>query len=179
MTKARKVWQFIIPCCIVIWLTFIFLPQLTNGELHFRYSCGSASSGSLLVKSDSVSDGHWHHALLEVTSTTLRLTLDQHHPASTVLTEPCRMMRSHGALLFASLPQDSTLEAQRHPRRFIGCLEGLEFSGQPIRVGDMADWTGPGSRKVFGEYQCCSRAGPCDKNPCQSGGVCMEDPNGG
>ncbi|KAF7651331.1 hypothetical protein LDENG_00112250, partial [Lucifuga dentata] len=173
--------------------------QLTNGELHFQYHCGNTPPGSLLVRSDPVSDGRWHRAtppgsllvrsdpvsdgrwhraLLEVNATSLRLTLGQHHPASTILTEPCRMMSSHGALLFASLAEDSTHDAQGYPRKFIGCLEGLEFNGEPIRVGDAAEWTGPGSRKVFGEYQCCSRVGACDNNPCQSGGVCMEDADG-
>uniref|UniRef100_A0A3B4TRB4 FAT atypical cadherin 2 n=3 Tax=Percomorphaceae TaxID=1489872 RepID=A0A3B4TRB4_SERDU len=149
--------------------------QLTSGELHFSYSCGRTPPGSLVIRSDPVSDGRWHGILLEVNSTTLRLTLDEQHPTSTTLTEPCRMMHSHGALLFASLAQDSAPEVHGQPRSFIGCLEGLEFNGEPIRVGDIAEWTGSGSRRVFGVYQCCSRAGACDNNPCQNGGVCEED----
>ncbi|XP_053180130.1 protocadherin Fat 2 [Scomber japonicus] len=148
--------------------------QLSGGELQFRYSCGNTSPGSLLIRSDSVSDGQWHNVLLEVNSTSLRLTLDQHHPASIALSEPCRMMRSHGALLFASVAQDSA----GHPANFIGCLERLEFNGEPIRVGDASEWTGPGSRRVFGVYQCCGAVRPCDNNPCQNGGACEEDANG-
>uniref|UniRef100_A0A665V628 FAT atypical cadherin 2 n=1 Tax=Echeneis naucrates TaxID=173247 RepID=A0A665V628_ECHNA len=149
-----------------------------QGELHFSYSCGRAPSGSLVIRSDPVSDGRWHGVLLEVNSTTLRLTLDQKHPTSVTLTEPCRMMRSHGALLFASLAQDSAPEVHGQPSNFIGCLEGLEFNGEPIRVGDTTEWTGSGSRRVFGVYQCCSRTGSCDSNPCQNGGVCEEDAAG-
>ncbi|XP_039976098.1 protocadherin Fat 2 [Xiphias gladius] len=152
--------------------------QLTSGELHFRYSCGNSPPGSLLIRSDPVSDGRWHSVQLEVHSTALRLTLDQQHPTSTSLTEPCRMMRSHGALLFASLAQDSAPDVHRHPRNFTGCLEGLELNGEPIRVGDTAEWKGSGSRRVFGVYRCCSRAGACDSNPCQNGGVCEEDATG-
>ncbi|XP_070818647.1 protocadherin Fat 2 [Chaetodon trifascialis] len=151
--------------------------QLTDGELRFSYSCGNASPGSLLITSDRVSDGQWHSVLLEVNSTALRLTLDQQHPAFTTLSEPCRMMRSHGALLFASFAQVAAPEVHRHPHHFIGCLEGLELNGEPIRAGDTAEWAGPGSRRVFGVYQCCSRAGACDSNPCQNGGVC-EDAGG-
>uniref|UniRef100_A0A667YH43 FAT atypical cadherin 2 n=1 Tax=Myripristis murdjan TaxID=586833 RepID=A0A667YH43_9TELE len=147
-------------------------------RLQFRYSCSNALTESLLVRSDPLSDGRWHHALLEVNFTTVRLTVDQQHPASTVLPEPCRVMRSHGALLFASTIQDSVLDAGAHQHNFIGCLEGLEFNGQPIRVGDAVEWTGPGSRRVFGVYQCCGTVGVCDSNPCQNGGACEEDASG-
>ncbi|XP_008304405.1 protocadherin Fat 2 [Stegastes partitus] len=152
--------------------------QLTNGELLFRYSCGNTSPGSLLIRSDPVSNGRWHSILLEVKSTSLRLILDQQHSAFIALTEPCRMMRSHGALLFSSLAQDSTSEAHQNLQNFTGCLEGLELNGDPIRAGDPADWMGSGSRRVFGVYQCCSRAGACDSDPCQNGGLCEEDAMG-
>ncbi|KAE8286342.1 Protocadherin Fat 2 FAT tumor suppressor-like protein 2 Precursor [Larimichthys crocea] len=148
--------------------------QLTDGQLRFRYSCGNASPGSLLIRSDPVSDGQWHSVLLEVNSTTMRLTLDQHHPAFTSLSEPCRLMRSHGALLFAS----SSPEVHQRPRNFIGCLEALELNGEQIRVGDTSEWAGPGSRRVFGVYQCCGKAGACENNPCQNGGVCEEETSG-
>ncbi|XP_074505101.1 protocadherin Fat 2 [Sebastes fasciatus] len=152
--------------------------QLTNGELQFRYSCGNTSPGSLVIRSDPVSDGRWHSVLLEVNASALRLTLDQQHPAFATLTEPCRMMSSHGALLFASLTQDSAPVVHQHPHNFTGCLEALELNGEPIRVGDTAEWAGPGSRRVFGVYQCCSRAGACDNNPCQNTGVCEEAASG-
>ena len=129
--------------------------------------------------SELVSDGQWHSILLEVNSTSLRLTLDREHPAFTTLTEPCRMMRTHGALLFASAAQESAQEVQQQPRNFVGCLEGLELNGEPIRTGDAGEWAGPGSRRVFGVYQCCSRTGACDGNPCQNRGVCEEDISGG
>uniref|UniRef100_A0A8C4H5W0 FAT atypical cadherin 2 n=1 Tax=Dicentrarchus labrax TaxID=13489 RepID=A0A8C4H5W0_DICLA len=161
------------------YLILILILQLTDGELQFRYSCGNTSPGSLLIRSDPVSDGQWHSILLEVNSTALRLTLDQLHPAFIALTEPCRMMRSHGALLFASFAQESAPEVHLHPRNFTGCLEGLELNGEPIRAGDAAEWARPGSRRVFGVYQCCSRAGACDNSPCQNGGVCKEDASGG
>ncbi|KAM7418177.1 hypothetical protein PAMA_017701 [Pampus argenteus] len=148
--------------------------QLSGGELQFRYSCGNAPPGALLIRSDSVSDGRWHDVQLEVNSTSLRLILDQQHPASIALTEPCRMMRSHGALLFASVAQ----EAGEHPRNFIGCLERLQLNGEPIRVGDTAEWTGPGSRRVFGVYQCCGVQEACENDPCQNGGACEEDASG-
>ncbi|KAF3694240.1 Protocadherin Fat 2 FAT tumor suppressor -like protein 2 Precursor [Channa argus] len=145
--------------------------QLTNGNLQFTYSCGNTSPGSLFITSPPLSNGQWHNIQLEVNSTALRLTLDQQHPASTTLTEPCRMMRSHGALLFAS-------EVLGNLPNFIGCLEGLKFNGEPIRVGDTAEWSGPGSRRVFGVYQCCSLVGACDNNPCLNSGVCEEDAAG-
>ncbi|XP_035505640.2 protocadherin Fat 2 isoform X2 [Scophthalmus maximus] len=153
--------------------------QVTAGELHFGFRCGSSAPGSLLVRSAAVSDGRWHSVLLEVNSTGLRLTLDRQHPTAAALTEPCRMTRSHGALLFASLAQGPAPEVRGHAPDFDGCLEGLELNGQPIRVGDAAEWAGPGSRRAFGVYQCCSGAGACDNNnPCQNGGACEEDAAG-
>ncbi|XP_030594549.1 protocadherin Fat 2 isoform X2 [Archocentrus centrarchus] len=147
--------------------------QVTSGELHFRYRCGNTSPGSLLIGSHQVSDGRWHSVLLEVNSTSLRLILDQQHLASSALAEPCRMMRSHGALLFASPP-----EVHQHLHNFIGCLDRLELNGEPIRVGDVTEWRGSGSRRVFGVYQCCSRGGACDSSPCENEGVCEEDATG-
>nr|XP_043896880.1 protocadherin Fat 2 [Solea senegalensis] len=153
--------------------------QLTSGELLFRFSCGDAAPGSLLVRSDPVSDGRWHSVLLEVNTTAMRLTLDRHRPASATLTEPCRLTRSHGALLFASLiAHGSTPDVPGQPPNFSGCLEDLELNGEPIRVGDTAEWAGSEGRRVFGVYQCCSRTGACDKNPCQNGGLCEEDSTG-
>ncbi|XP_034739835.1 protocadherin Fat 2 isoform X1 [Etheostoma cragini] len=152
--------------------------QLTDGELQFRYSCGNGSPSSLLIRSDPVSDGRWHRVLLEVNSGSLRVIMDQQHTASVTLTEPCRMLRSHGALLFASVTQDSAPGLHQHPHDFVGCLEGLELNGEPITVGDTAEWAKPGSRRVFGVYQCCSTTGACDNNPCQNEGVCEEDASG-
>ncbi|XP_029020487.2 LOW QUALITY PROTEIN: protocadherin Fat 2 [Betta splendens] len=152
--------------------------QLTDGVLQFRYSCGNDAPLSLTITSGPVSNGQWHSVLLEVNSTALRLTLDQQHPAWTSLTEPCRMLGSHGALLFASASHGSAPRGQLSPRNFIGCLKDLELNGQPIRVGDTAEWSGPGSRRLFGVYQCCSTAGACDARPCVNGGICEEDATG-
>lgn len=150
--------------------------QLTKGELHFRYRCGNTSPNTLLIRSDPVSDGRWHDVLLEVNTTFLRLTLDQQHPASISLTEPCRMLRSHGALLFAPLLKNSVREFGRDAHHFMGCLEGLKLNGEPISA---AEWMGSGSRRVFGVFQCCSRSGGCDSQSCENGGVCREDEAGG
>lgn len=129
-----------------------------------------------MIRSHPVSDGQWHSVLLEVNSSTLRLTLDQQHSASAALAGPCRMLRSHGALLFAS---GSASEEAQHLPRFIGCLRGLALNGKPIRVGDAGEWAGPGTRRLFGVYGCCSSAGACDSHPCDNGGACEEDASGG
>lgn len=155
-------------------LTFVFLPQLAGGDLLFRYRCGTATPASLPIGSHMVSDGRWHSVLLEVNSSSLRLTLDGQHPVSASSVEPCQMLRSHGALLFGSPP-----ELHQQPHNFSGCLEGLELNGEPIRTGDSAEWRGSGSRRVFGVYQCCSGGGACDSSPCKNGGVCEEDATGG
>ncbi|XP_034038208.1 protocadherin Fat 2 isoform X2 [Thalassophryne amazonica] len=152
--------------------------QVTNGELWFRYSCGSSSPGLLWIRSHTVSDGHWHRVLLEVKSSVLKMTLDQQHPDTNALMEPCRMMRSHGALLFASVAHGSASDDHRHLQAFTGCLEGLDFNGETIQTGDTAEWMGAGTRRVFGVYQCCSRTNACANNPCHNGGVCEVKPSG-
>uniref|UniRef100_A0A4W6G704 FAT atypical cadherin 2 n=1 Tax=Lates calcarifer TaxID=8187 RepID=A0A4W6G704_LATCA len=146
-----------------------------SSSLFFMYSCGNAPPASLLVSPDQVSDGRWHSVLLEVNSSALRLTLDRQHPASSALPDPCRMMRSHGALLFA---QDPVPQVRGRPQSFVGCLENLELNGERIGAGEAEEWTGSGRRRVFGVYRCCSRTAACDNNPCQNGGVCEEDAAG-
>lgn len=89
------------------------------------------------------------------------------------------MLGSHGALLFASVAQGSDPGGLVNMHNFTGCLEDLELNGQPIRVGDTAEWSGPGSRRVFGVYQCCRKSRACDTNPCLNSGICEEDATGG
>ncbi|CAF95368.1 unnamed protein product, partial [Tetraodon nigroviridis] len=150
--------------------------QVTGGALGFRFACGSAAPRSLMISSGPVSDGQWHRVLLEVNASALRLTLDQRPSASAALAQPCRMLPSQGALMFASSPTPE--DAQLLPG-FIGCLRGLALNSQPIRAGDAGEWAGPGKRQVFGVYRCCSSAGACDSSPCQNGGACEEDASGG
>ncbi|XP_038151327.1 protocadherin Fat 2 [Cyprinodon tularosa] len=152
--------------------------QLLKGELQIRYRCGNKSPATLLVRSPPVSDDHWHSVLLEVNSSSMKLTLDQQHPASISLGEPCRMMGSHGALLFAPLSQDSALDFIQDAHHFIGCLEDLELNREPILADHTPEFTESGSRRVFGVYQCCNGAGACDNQPCDNGGVCEEDAAG-
>ncbi|XP_061832499.1 protocadherin Fat 2 [Nerophis lumbriciformis] len=150
--------------------------QVSGGHLQFVFSCGVLAPGVLALRSHDVSDGGWHHALLEVQHTSLKLTLDRQPPVSAKVASPCRIMRPHGALLFAADPQDSAPGARRPP--FHGCMEHLEVNGEPIGVGDASEWAGPGGRRVFGVYGCCGVSGVCDHKSCQNGGTCQEDASG-
>lgn len=148
-----------------------------------RFSCGGAAPAWLTIGSQPVSDGRWHSVLLEVDPGALRLTLDRQRSASVGLAQPCRMLRSHGDLLFAS--SSAADEAQR-ASSFVGCLRGLALDHEPIAVGEAGEWAGPGSRRVFGVYRCCGGEdgdgdgdGPCHSNPCQNGGACEDDAAGG
>ncbi|XP_077389169.1 protocadherin Fat 2 isoform X2 [Festucalex cinctus] len=139
--------------------------QVSGGHLHFSFSCGVRPPSRLAPPSPAVSDGRWHRVLLEVSAASLRLTLDRQPRASAGLASPCRLMGSGGVVLFAG-------------GAFRGCLERLELNGEPIGAGDASEWTGPGRRRVFGVYECCRSAGPCDHNPCRNGGVCLEETSG-
>ncbi|CAL8272565.1 unnamed protein product [Boreogadus saida] len=155
--------------------------QLTNGELRFQYRCGRGPPGSLVLRAAPASDGRWHRLQLVVNSTRVWLTLDHKHTASNATPEPCRMMRSHGALLLASAGPDATADADARglPPAFIGCLEGLEVNGRPVEAGDDAgQWAGPGLRRVFGAYQCCNRPEGCSPGLCLNEGVCEETAEG-
>lgn len=141
--------------------------QLTNGELNFRFRCGPAPSAarSLLIGTRPLSDNQWHTVSLEVNSTLLRLSLDDHPAVSAHSHHPCHMTSPHDVMLFAS-------------RGFRGCMDELKLNGEPIRGGDREEWTRPGLRRVFGVYQCCQRDGPCLGRPCLNGGVCEEGDRG-
>ncbi|CDQ91963.1 unnamed protein product [Oncorhynchus mykiss] len=146
------------------------------------YLCGNMLPGSLRVHAaPAVSDGRWHHVLLEVNSTILRLTLDHIYSAQVVLSEPCHLMQPHGTLIFAGSPKTQA-RAQTQAHGLVGCLEGMELNGEPIRTEEDKEWNGPGRRRVFGVYQCCVnqvRMNSCDSNPCLNGGICEEESNGG
>ncbi|KAG7464992.1 hypothetical protein MATL_G00171450 [Megalops atlanticus] len=152
--------------------------ELIDGELKFKYGCGNGLPGTLRVRTDPVSDGRWHHVLLEVNGTVLRLTLDRVHSASITLSEPCRLLQPHGVLVFAAPPG----RREAHAQGFRGCLDNLEFNGEALRDTEERDGHGlrlqPGDRRVFGLYQCCSQTEGCANNPCQNGGTCEENSNG-
>uniref|UniRef100_A0A8K9XRK2 FAT atypical cadherin 2 n=1 Tax=Oncorhynchus mykiss TaxID=8022 RepID=A0A8K9XRK2_ONCMY len=147
--------------------------KLLGGELRFMYLCGNTLPGSLRIHTAPVvSDGRWHHVLLEVNGTILRLTLDHIHSSQVVLSEPCHLMQPHGALILAGPPAHG----------LVGCLEAMELNGEPIRTEENKEWNGPGRRRVFGVYQCCVnqvRINSCDSNPCLNAGTCEEESNGG
>lgn len=164
------------------------LPQLADGRLSFSSSC-RGSAPSLSLQSEALSDGRWHAVQLELNSTAVRLTLDQHHPATLLLAPPparsCRLIGS--SFLFGSavaqLPAARGLD---------GCLEGLRLNGRHVLEGE---WAGlgeraePGGRRVFGVFRCCGGGGgrvaavapavTCDPDPCQNGGQCQQDAGGG
>lgn len=178
---------------------FYYLLQLMGGELRFMYLCGNTLPGSLRVHAAPVvSDGRWHHVLLEVNGTILRLTLDHIHSAQVVLSKPCHLMQPHGALILAGHPgpgssptttptttttsTETQALAQTQAQGLVGCLEGMELNGEPIRTEENKEWNGPGRRRVFGVYQCCVnqvRMNSCDSNPCLNGGTCEQESNGG
>ncbi|XP_066572717.1 protocadherin Fat 2 [Amia ocellicauda] len=150
--------------------------EIVNDKLKFKYSCGNGLPGILAVRNESVSDGQWHHIVLEVNGTMLRLTLDKLHSAAITLAEPCRLLQSRGTLLFGGLVQ--TVPEDVFQPGFKGCLDSLEFNGEAIRTTRTGDVQGPGERQVFGVYQCCSQPESCSTKPCQNGGTCEENSRG-
>uniref|UniRef100_A0A6Q2YIM6 FAT atypical cadherin 2 n=1 Tax=Esox lucius TaxID=8010 RepID=A0A6Q2YIM6_ESOLU len=161
--------------------------KLLDGELRFMYCCGNTPPGSLRIHAaPQVSDGKWHHVLLEVNGTVLRLTLDHVHTAQVVASESCRLTRPHGALLLAGLPGPgsstvSSGEIQAQGQGLAGCLEGVELNGEQISTTEDRERAGAEKRRVFGVYQCCASrmdVEQCASNPCQNGGTCEVESNG-
>ncbi|XP_035265581.1 protocadherin Fat 2 [Anguilla anguilla] len=153
--------------------------EVVGGELRFRYGCGNEPPGTLRAQAGPVSDGRWHHVLLELRGTELKLTLDRAHPNVVTLAEPCRMTRPGGALTFAA---PWAPHGEGRPPGFRGCLGEVEFNGEAVRGTEGAGERGlesqAGDRRVFGLYQCCSQIERCADHPCQNGGTCVENSNG-
>ncbi|KAJ8394032.1 hypothetical protein AAFF_G00053760 [Aldrovandia affinis] len=137
--------------------------ELIDGELGFKYGCGNVLPGVLRVRADPVSDGRWHHVLLE---------LGVGHPFRALPDDPSR----RGTLAFAAPPAPEESQSEG----FSGCLDELEFNGEVVRGTEGAGELGLGSRdrRVFGRYQCCSQTEGCANSPCQNGGTCEENSNG-
>ncbi|XP_076877989.1 protocadherin Fat 2 [Brachyhypopomus gauderio] len=142
--------------------------QLVDRELLFHYGCGNSLQGSLQVKGYPVADGHWHHVALEVNGTALRLTVDGLHSSLLELPEPCRLTEDRGSLLLANAGTNTTALG------FKGCMDGLEFNGQPLRREAASPHPGRQGNRIFGMFQCCSDDG-CGSNPCENGGTCEEN----
>ncbi|KAI1899055.1 hypothetical protein AGOR_G00078740 [Albula goreensis] len=150
--------------------------ELIDGQMGFRYGCGNVLPGVLQVRGHPVADGRWHHILLEVRGTELTLTLDHTNSESASLSEPCRVTRPGGALVFAAPPP----HANGLSLGFRGCLDQLEFNGEAVRGTEGVEpESAPGTgRRVFGLYQCCPQTEGCASSPCQNGGTCEEYSNG-
>ncbi|KAL0973727.1 hypothetical protein UPYG_G00210150 [Umbra pygmaea] len=162
--------------------------KLLGGELRLMYRCGNTDPGSLgFHKAPEVSDNQWHHILLEVNGTVLRLTLDNVHSSRVVLSDACHLMLPHGAVFLAGLPGPgsstiATTESPTQGQGLVGCLEDMELNGRPIRTVEDKEWTGPEMRRVFGVYKCCVSSrmwDSCASNPCQNGATCEVESNGG
>ncbi|KAJ8338471.1 hypothetical protein SKAU_G00374370 [Synaphobranchus kaupii] len=153
--------------------------EVVDGELRFKYSCGNVLPGALRVQASPVSDGRWHHVLLEVLGAKLTLTLDRGHSDSVSLSEPCRMTRFGGALAFAA---PWAPRGEGRSQGFRGCLDEVEFNGEAVRgaegLGEQGLESQLGDRRVFGLYQCCSQTERCASHTCQNGGTCEESSNG-
>ncbi|KAJ8254969.1 hypothetical protein GJAV_G00199440 [Gymnothorax javanicus] len=151
--------------------------EVVSGGLRFKYGCGKAMPGVLRVQPGLVSDGRWHHVLLEVRGPILTLTLDRTHSNSVPLSEPCKLIRPGGALTFAA---PWSPHGPGHSQGFRGCLGDMEFNGEPVRgtEGEYGVQSQLGRRRVFGLYQCCSQTERCADHPCQNGGTCEESSNG-
>ncbi|XP_026136921.1 protocadherin Fat 2-like [Carassius auratus] len=148
--------------------------ELVDKELWLRYRCGNMLPASLHVSNHPVADGRWHHVSLEVNGSTLRLTIDATHSNSVVLSQPCRLSQSGGALVLAS----TNPSADAEHLGFTGCLESIQFNGEAVRREEGTTGTGPQTVRLFGIYQCCSDVKICASNPCENGGTCVEEPSG-
>uniref|UniRef100_A0AAY4ENR5 Protocadherin Fat 2 n=1 Tax=Denticeps clupeoides TaxID=299321 RepID=A0AAY4ENR5_9TELE len=144
--------------------------KVRHVALHVMYSCGNLLPSSLQVLEHHVSDGRWHSVLLDISDSTLRLTIDQAHSISTVLSEPCRLARPGGALLLAS--------AGSRSQGLRGCLDSVEFNWEPVRGAKGLEEDGVRGHRVFGIYQCCSGESGCAGGPCENGGACKETAGG-
>ncbi|XP_026859393.2 protocadherin Fat 2 [Electrophorus electricus] len=145
--------------------------QLVDRELLFHYGCGNSLPGSLTVRGYPVADGHWHHIAVEVNGTALRLTVDSMHSIVLDLPEPCRLTQAHGTLLLASTGTNTTVPGLK------GCMDNVEFNGQPLRTEVAVKSLGSQGNRLFGVFQCCTADG-CASNPCENGGKCEENLTG-
>ncbi|XP_056372827.1 protocadherin Fat 2 [Hyla sarda] len=136
---------------------------LDNGLLHYKHLCQGATTQNLHLETP-VNDGALHTIILEVTSSTVKLHVDNVDMEQPL--PPCTGQRSH--LIIGGLILENDLVFQG----FQGCMDDISINGQTVEILGAALH----QKEIT---PCCKHMQACSHEPCPSGRMCVEMANGG
>ncbi|XP_075066196.1 protocadherin Fat 2 [Mixophyes fleayi] len=139
------------------------LLELNNGFLHYKHQCQGITTQDLFLET-LVNDGALHDIMLDVTGSTIKFHLDGVGAEQPL--PPCSGQSSQ--LVIGAALQESNRVVQG----FQGCMDGISINGQVVAsLGQ--------SLQQKGITPCCEHTQACSQDPCPSGSMCAEMPNGG
>ncbi|XP_063303933.1 protocadherin Fat 2 [Pelobates fuscus] len=139
--------------------------EVVNGALHFNYRCKGDITQE--ITSDiAINNGEWHDILLEVTASSVQLSVDDTNAEKSV--QPCLAQSSLQHMIIGALISES----EQVSLGFHGCLDDIRINGQ------MASNLGQ-SLQEKGISQCCEQSNACGLDPCSGGRICAEVNEGG
>ncbi|XP_069825207.1 protocadherin Fat 2 [Dendropsophus ebraccatus] len=136
---------------------------LDNGSVRYKHLCPGATPQNLDLETR-INDGDWHTIILEVSSSTVKLHLDNVDTEQPL--QPCTRQMSH--LIIGGLLQMDDLVTQG----FQGCMDDISINGQTVESLGAA-------LHLKGITPCCEHTQACSREPCPSGRMCVEMASGG
>ncbi|XP_063784401.1 protocadherin Fat 2 [Pseudophryne corroboree] len=139
------------------------LLELNNGYLHYKHKCHGITIQELFLEK-LINDGALHNIMLDVTGSTVLFHVDGIETQQPL--PPCSGHSSQ--LVIGALLQESDHVVQG----FQGCMDSISINGQAVASLGQAV-------QQKGITQCCEHTQACSQEPCSSGTLCAEMPNGG
>ncbi|XP_075458244.1 protocadherin Fat 2 [Ascaphus truei] len=142
--------------------------ELVNEALYFKRLCRGISVQELPLEVV-VSDGEWHHILLEVTGSSAQLHVDaMGTPLNGQFIQPCPAQPTQQQLFIGANVQESNHMSQG----FQGCLDGIRINGEALANLGLS----PQGNRIT---PCCDLHNACSQDPCPRGRMCAEIQDGG
>lgn len=150
--------------------------EVHNGKVQFRFDCGSGE-GLVRVSHKTITDGRWHHIILERRGNFARVSVDRKWEASGVSpgSHDILNLDKRNQLFIGAALVGAARDEMR--RGFFGCMDDIKVNSVSLPL----HMTGSSNvahlkRFVNVQFKCkdpLPNPGACGTQPCHNGGTCL------
>ncbi|OQR72387.1 fat cadherin-related tumor suppressor-like, partial [Tropilaelaps mercedesae] len=154
--------------------------EVHNGKVQFRFDCGSGE-GLVRVSHKTITDGRWHHVIVERRGNFARVSVDRKWEASGVSpgSHDILNLDQRNSLFIGAALVGSARDEMR--RGFFGCMDDVKVNSVSLPL----HMTGSSNvahlkRFVNVQFKCkdpLPNPGACGTQPCHNGGTCLPGPH--
>ena len=150
--------------------------EVHNGKVQFRFDCGSGE-GLVRVSHKTITDGKWHHVILERRGNFARVSVDRKWEASGVSpgSHDILNLDEKNSLFIGAILVGYYRDEIR--RGFFGCMDDIKVNSVwlPLHVTGSSN-VAQLKRFVNVQFKCkdpLPNPGACGAQPCRNGGTCL------